>query len=106
MTSYDDATSLGNGIEALDSVPTAIACFSLAPQSYETAVGSAVLLGGDTDTIAAMTGALAGAYLGVAAIPTHLINILEDKVKGRTYIAGLADKLHELYEGIHASSDC
>jgi poly(ADP-ribose) glycohydrolase ARH3 len=105
-TSFDQVSSLGNGIEALDSVPTAIACFSLAPQSYATAVGSAVLLGGDTDTIAAMTGAMAGAYVGVTAIPSHLLSMLEDQVKGRTYIAGLADELHERYEGIHASRDC
>jgi poly(ADP-ribose) glycohydrolase ARH3 len=105
MTSFDEVATLGNGIEALGSVPTAIACFSLAPQSFTTAVGSAILLGGDADTIGAMTGAIAGAFLGVAAIPSHLLNMLEDQVKGRTYIAGLADKLHERYEGDHATRD-
>ncbi|MEU6257677.1 ADP-ribosylglycohydrolase family protein [Streptomyces sp. NPDC047043] len=37
--------------------------------SYETAVRAAVDLGGDTDTVAAVTGGLAGAVYGVGAIP-------------------------------------
>ena len=68
-TSFDSVASLGNGIEALESVPTAIACFALAPMSYETAVAQTVFLGGDTDTIAAMTGALSGAFLAEARFP-------------------------------------
>ncbi len=97
-TSFDDVGTLGNGIEALESVPTAIACFALAPTSFETAVANAVLLGGDTDTIAAMTGAMAGAFLGVKAIPSHLLQILEDQSKGRTYLTELADRLVGAYE--------
>lgn len=37
--------------------------------SYENAVRGAVDLGGDTDTVAAVIGALAGAVYGIAAIP-------------------------------------
>lgn len=98
MTSFDEVALLGNGIEALESVPTAIACFALAPLSFETAVANAVFLGGDTDTIAAMTGALSGAFLGVKAIPDRLVRILEDLGKGRTYIMDLADRLCSVYE--------
>ncbi|GII58791.1 ribosylglycohydrolase [Planotetraspora thailandica] len=39
--------------------------------SYEAAVRAAVDLGGDTDTVAAVTGGLAGAWYGVDAIPTR-----------------------------------
>lgn len=39
--------------------------------SYEEAVRTAIDLGGDTDTVAAVTGALAGAVHGVADIPTR-----------------------------------
>jgi poly(ADP-ribose) glycohydrolase ARH3 len=67
------------------------------PNSYELAVGNAVLLGGDTDTIAAMTGAISGAFLGCDAIPAHLLEILENDSKGRDYITELADRLHDLY---------
>jgi ADP-ribosylglycohydrolase len=37
--------------------------------SYETAVRAAVDLGGDTDTVAAVTGALAGAVYGLSGVP-------------------------------------
>lgn len=39
--------------------------------SYETAVRAAIDLGGDTDTVAAVTGALAGAVHGITAVPEH-----------------------------------
>ncbi|AZQ35156.1 ADP-ribosylglycohydrolase family protein [Streptomyces cyaneochromogenes] len=37
--------------------------------SYETAVRAAIDLGGDTDTVAAVTGGLAGAVYGIAGVP-------------------------------------
>lgn len=52
------------------SVLTALAIVDCMPKSFQDAVITAVNLGGDTDTIAAMVGALAGARLGLAAIPT------------------------------------
>ncbi len=60
----EDLTALGNRIEALHSVPTAIASFALSPESYEATVSNVIFLGGDTDTLAAMAGALSGAYIG------------------------------------------
>ncbi len=92
----DDVSALGNGIAALDSVPTAIACFVLAPTSFVETIGRAVLLGGDTDTIAAMAGAISGAALGAGAIPAELLARLEDGPKGRTYIDSLARRLAEV----------
>jgi poly(ADP-ribose) glycohydrolase ARH3 len=92
-TSADQLAALGNGIEALESVCTAIACFALSPDSYEAVVGRAILLGGDTDTIAAMAGALSGAALGIEAIPRRLLDSLEDEIKGRSYLLDLADRL-------------
>lgn len=103
VTAFGELVSLGNGIEALESVPTAIACFALSPTSFETSVANAVFLGGDTDTIAAMTGAIAGAFLGAGAIPGQLLEILEDQGKGRTYISGLAKRLSEAYEAMRTA---
>jgi poly(ADP-ribose) glycohydrolase ARH3 len=85
---------LGNGIEATESVVTAIACFALAPDDYCEVIGNAIYLGGDTDTIAAMAGALSGARLGIDAIPAHLVDLLEETPKGRTYLFDLARKLY------------
>lgn len=64
-----DADELGSGIEARNSVATALYCQLHHPDSFPAAVSAAICLGGDTDTIAAMTGALAGARLGASAIP-------------------------------------
>jgi type I restriction enzyme M protein len=47
-----------------ETVPQAIECF-LESESFEDAIRVAVSLGGDSDTIAAITGAIAEAYYGV-----------------------------------------
>jgi poly(ADP-ribose) glycohydrolase ARH3 len=86
---------LGNGLEARSSVVTAIACFSQASSSYEDALARAISLGGDTDTLAAMAGALSGAHPGIAAVPGHLFEMLEDDVKGRRYIRELGARLYQ-----------
>jgi poly(ADP-ribose) glycohydrolase ARH3 len=99
--SSDKLPALGNGIAALDSVATAIACFALTPKDYATTIAHAILLGGDTDTIAAMAGALSGAYLGSPALPTYWLDLLEDVKgsKGRTYIIELSERLCRLQAG-------
>jgi hypothetical protein len=85
-------------IEALESVPTAIACFARTPESYEATVSSAIFLGGDTDTIAAMAGALSGAWLGTARLPQRLVGLLESSPRGRDYLVALARRLLAAYE--------
>jgi len=82
-------TVLGNGIEAPRSVPTAIYCFLRQPKSYKDTVTYAISLGGDTDTIAAMAGAISGAHLGIEAIPEEW----KAKLENRDYIEALAEKL-------------
>jgi poly(ADP-ribose) glycohydrolase ARH3 len=95
IESIEQLSELGNGIAAQDSCVTAIACFALFPNSYAEAVGTAILLGGDTDTIAAMTGAMSGAYLGVEAIPATLMDALEETPQGRSYLDQRATDLCE-----------
>jgi poly(ADP-ribose) glycohydrolase ARH3 len=100
VNGVDDLALLSNGIQALESVLTAVTCFLVARDSYETAIAQAIMLGGDTDTIAAMTGALAGAHLGIQAIPRHLLAKLEDDVdfKGRSYINALSEDLFDAFQ--------
>jgi poly(ADP-ribose) glycohydrolase ARH3 len=86
------ASELGHGIEAFDSVPTAIYSFLTHAQSFAEAVVYAISLGGDTDTIGAMTGAISGAYLGVGAIP----QLWKEQLENRAYIEELAEKLWRL----------
>ena len=95
ITIDDYIEALGASVKAHGSVPTAIACFVGFPNSYSDAVGRAVGLGGDVDTMAAMTGA-AGAGLGIAAVPHHLLELLEEGAKGRSYLDQLAAHLHGL----------
>jgi len=89
---------LGNGIEAFNSVPTAIYCFAWA-ESFQESILFAISLGGDTDTIAAMTGAISGAFYGVEGIPGSWKNELEDGEKGKSYIEKLAKELWSIKYG-------
>ncbi|MEK6235001.1 MAG: ADP-ribosylglycohydrolase family protein [Planctomycetales bacterium] len=95
----DGLPPLGNGIAAQESVVTAIACFALSPDDFSQTVGQAVLLGGDSDTIAAMAGGISGAFLGPQVIPQHLLDKYEDfeGLKGITYIENLARRLWEAH---------
>jgi poly(ADP-ribose) glycohydrolase ARH3 len=95
--SVSDLAALGNGIQANDSVPTALASFALAPESFVQAVGQVILLGGDTDTLAAMTGALSGAHLGIDGIPQRVVQSLESSPKGREFLMSLADQLYNTH---------
>lgn len=102
VSSTRDVALFGNGIEATSSVVTAIACFALTPQSYEQTIGNAILLGGDTDTIAAMAGAISGARLGRRALPEHLVKNLENRHQGKNYLEELALKLLAAHEQFQA----
>ena len=99
LQTVGELSSLGNGIEALESVPTAIASFSLTPNSYADTIANLIFLGGDTDTMAAMAGAISGAFLGMNAIPKSLIHHLESSPKGRSYLIELADRLYATKSG-------
>jgi poly(ADP-ribose) glycohydrolase ARH3 len=88
---------LGSSLEAHRSVVTAIACFTTGASSFEEVVARAVSLGDDTDTLAAMAGALVGAHLGKNALPARLLEQLENGTEGREYIEDLARRLHGRY---------
>lgn len=72
-------------LRAIESVPAAIGAFVLT-DSFRDAVVLAVNLGGDTDTIGAMAGAIAGACYGYGQIPEEWLNLLENGEKGRDYV--------------------
>lgn len=68
---------LGHGIAALESVPTAILAFLRHPEDPAAVIEFAIRLGGDTDTIAAMAGAIAGARCGESALPAGWMQRVE-----------------------------
>jgi poly(ADP-ribose) glycohydrolase ARH3 len=84
---------LGTGVEAHEAVPMALYCFLRHADSYADVVHNAVFIGGDTDTIAAMAGALSGAYLGVQAIPTAWVARVREETWSAAAIMRLADQL-------------
>ena len=61
----------------------------LTTDSLEEAIVAAVMIGDDTDTNAAVTGAMAGAMYGADAIPTRWLEL----VHGREDLIDLADRL-------------
>lgn len=73
----DIISQLGNGSEALNSVPTAIYAFLANAGDFRSTVLQAVSLGGDTDTIASMSGGIAGALLDLEGIPVEWVRKLE-----------------------------
>lgn len=88
------AEELGTSVLIERSVPYAIFSFLKDHGSYEESLMNAIMVSGDRDTIGAMTGALAGAYLGADAIPKTWRDRLEDV----GYIRELADELYELHQ--------
>ena len=88
----DIVSNLGNSVEAFNSVPTAIFCFAKNHKEYAKAVLYAVKLGGDADTIGAMSGAIAGAYHGEEGIP----ETWKQKLEKSSYIKSLARNLWKL----------
>lgn len=75
----------------LDTLKCALWAF-LSTSSFEEALVEAVNLGGDADTIGAVTGALAGAAYGAGAIPWRWLEKLQD----RDEIIHLATEIWEL----------
>jgi ADP-ribosylglycohydrolase len=65
-------TLVGTSLATQESVPAAFAILAAAPDDPWLACRMAASVGGDCDTIAAMTGAMAGACHGATAIPASV----------------------------------
>jgi ADP-ribosylglycohydrolase len=86
------ASAFPRDVSALGAVPPALASF-LVSDDFEATVVTAINGGGDTDTIGAMAGAIAGAYYGYSSIPPAWLDPLENGAKGRDYVVALAEEL-------------
>jgi len=76
-SNFANAIALGNTGTAHGTLATAVfACLKYT--SFKEAVTASVLIGGDTDTRAAVVGAIAGTAYGLEGIPAEWIEILED----------------------------
>lgn len=84
---------MGTGINSYESVPAALAIFKLYPENAAKAFAAAVDIGGDTDSTAALVGALVGAHKGLEVFEDQWIeelkqvNSLSLKKLGRSLFA-------------------
>ena len=83
---------LGTSIMARDVVPSAMYCFAKNPLDLPKTLITAINAGGDTDSIAAIAGAISGAYLGIDAIPKRWL----DGIENRKEIESIALELWEI----------
>lgn len=89
--------TIGNGIKACEAVPCAIYAFLHCHKlSFKYLIPYTISLGGDTDTIASMAGAIGGAYWGESCIPMEWVN----SVEGSNQAIKLADGLFELHSNL------
>lgn len=95
------ARKLGNDVRVFNSVPAALYSFLAFHESFEESLIQAVSLGGDTDTIGAMTGAISGAYHGIKGIPHYWLEELEGGEKGSSYIESLGERLYYVFQEIN-----
>jgi ADP-ribosylglycohydrolase len=69
--SFKQVLEMGTAAHVVQTVPAAFLCF-LVTDTFADAVDMAVRAGGDTDTTAAITGALAGTYYGTEQVTPYL----------------------------------
>lgn len=75
----------------MQSVPVAIYIWLSEPQNPRSGIETAIRLGGDTDTVGAMLGALYGASLGPHAFPDEWRNRICDYPRSASYLERLTD---------------
>lgn len=85
-------TELGNTGWVVHTIASSFFCFLKTAGDFEATVISAVMGGGDTDTIAAIAGALSGAHNGASGIPARWLEGMEDRER----LSRLARQLHRL----------
>lgn len=74
-------------------VPVALYCWLSSPHDVRRAVESAVRLGGDTDTVAAIVGGLAGASAGASQLPPTWLAGLWETPRSVAWIRRLGERL-------------
>lgn len=86
---YEDLDNTGYVIHSLES---AMWCF-YHTDNFKDAILKAVNLGGDSDTIAAICGQIAGAYYGLGGIPSEWV----EKLAHKDLILGMANQIFDKY---------
>lgn len=74
-------------------VPVAFHAWLKYPDDYRTAVQEVIRCGGDTDTVAAVTGALVGVRVGPAGIPLEWMNGIIDRPRSVKWVLRLGERV-------------
>lgn len=83
VAAHEVAARIGNDTTAMAAVPAALAAFFRYPDRPAEAIRFAILVGGDTDTIATMAGALVGARCGEETLPQAWLARVNDTARLR-----------------------
>jgi ADP-ribosylglycohydrolase len=93
----DDDEWKGMSGFVVSSVLWSLYSFLRSPDNYIETICTAISAGGDTDTTAAMAGAISGACLGISSIPSNMTKHLTDrKTWGLDQLVELAHKCREI----------
>ncbi|HBT4804016.1 TPA: ADP-ribosylglycohydrolase [Klebsiella quasipneumoniae subsp. similipneumoniae] len=87
---------IGNSVNAHESVPSAIAIFAFCKGEPWETIKACANAGNDTDSIATMAGAIAGAYKGFDALPKEKYQLFNQVNKGDFDVEIIAKKLADL----------
>jgi ADP-ribosylglycohydrolase len=80
---------IGGGWVAEEATLGALFCFLQHPRDYLAAVRLAANTSGDSDSLAALTGGISGAYLGIEALPSTWV----DRIEKSAYLKDVAQRL-------------
>jgi ADP-ribosyl-[dinitrogen reductase] hydrolase len=80
-------------------VPAAVYCWARSPNDFRRCVENAVVLGGDTDSVGAITGAICGANLGSDKLPEDWLSRLSEIPRGIDWMQRLAKALAKIPAG-------
>jgi len=86
---HDPCEIIGEGWIAEETLGTALLCFLHSPRNPLKALQQAAISTGDSDSIACITGALCGAYMGIEAFPEDWRNRIEYKNELDTFLGFL-----------------
>lgn len=93
----DISDIIGTGLAAAEAVPAAFGLLAAAQGRVMETVYGGVNIGGDTDTIATIAGAMAGAFAGAGEIPPAHIDLIERQ--NQFDLRGLAQKVARCLAG-------
>lgn len=92
---FADSQGWGNGVTGYvnQTVPAALYCWARFSGDLRDCVTNAVLLGGDTDSVASIAGAVCGANIGVDAVPRDWVEQLGEWPRTPEWMATLSQSL-------------